>query len=128
MPTYTSSLFHSYGTANPICLSPRVRELCQNVESRYPPLLAILFSISPHVFRYGRFSKSIRPDEVGACSSGVYYLRRAVPVTLPCPGRTRGFSYSFISFLLSFSLRRLQSRHAPPALHSAHEDATKDSQ
>ena len=30
--------------------------------------------------------------------------------------------------IYSFSLRRLQNRHAPPTLHCTHEDATKDDQ
>ncbi|KAN0136612.1 SprT-like family domain containing protein [Lactarius tabidus] len=61
---------------------------------------------------YGRFSKSIRPDEVGAC-----YLRGSSP---------KSYLWNFL--FTSFSMRRLQNRHAPPSLHSAHEDTTKDGQ
>jgi hypothetical protein len=57
----------------------RVRELRQNVRLPFPFLhlppdsdptvrpLLVLYHISRDICRYGRFSKSIRPDEVGAC-------------------------------------------------------------
>ncbi|KAH9034187.1 SprT-like family-domain-containing protein [Lactarius pseudohatsudake] len=71
----------------------RVRELRQNVESLPGPSpsywVFIPFSFSIHVIcRYGRFSKSIRPDEVvcGACKIGT--LRPLFTVRTKTPRKT----------------------------------------